>query len=504
MGGGGVQSTQEPQLSLDWSHLSSEMACMTHGDYEGDLDDSLMDRPKTPIRQYLIDVIGEQNVCELEAVDGKDEETDDEFRQACAVMSETDTDFVSSNLGTNKKENSGQLSLGQTQGEQIMSSAEKKQPSVGVSDASVSRKETKQSSETVKETGTSSSPKKKKQSTKTTTKSSNKTQGKSNISHQDRLRLGVERIKQSSTYWKEEPVEDPRLTGWCLHLCKRASGHLDKYWFTPAGIKLRSKPEVEKFLLALQDANGDEDEAYTLLSKNRKRRSVGAGGAAPKSTNNTTSGTDSSAKETASTGALSTQRQKKTKKSEKTSQEQTATATKTTNATVTTPTRSSSRKKKIPTAMTTEDGIDYSMTSAVQSVSASKKRNVRRKERVIKHTSAAKDAKRVRSATVTAVLQQQKSKYATVYERDQIHAYDSFVNTNAAQSIVFKRIQRMKHNSNHTGPYRLHYKDANITDQFAEPKFIEVKKATKKKAAKGLQVFSPVSKFDIPAVAESK
>jgi Methyl-CpG binding domain. len=390
-----------------------------------------------------------------------------------------------------------------------MSSAEKKQPSVGVSDASASRKETKQTSETVKETGNpSSSPKKKKQTTKTTTttKSSNKPQGKRNISHQDRLRLGVERIKQSSTYWKEEPVEDPRLAGWRLHLCKRASGHMDKYWFTPTGIKLRSNPEVEKFLLALQDANGDEDEAYTLLSKNRKRRSMGVGGAAPKSINNTASGADSSAKETASTGALSTQRQKKTKKSEKTSQEQTATATKTTNnATVTTPTRSSSRKKKISTAMTTEDGIDYSMTSAVQSVSASKKkRNVRRKERVIKHTSAAKDAKRVRSATVAAVLQQQKSKYATIYERDQIHGHDSFMNANAAQSIVFKRIQRMKHNSNHTGPYRLHYQDANITDQFAEPKFIEVKKATKKKAAKGLQVFSPVRKFDIPAVAESK
>jgi hypothetical protein len=109
-GDSGVQSTQEPQLSLDWSHLSSsEMAYMTHGDYEGDLDDSLIDRPKTPIRQYLIDVIGEKNVCELEAVDGNDEDTDDEFRQACAVMSETDTDFVSSNLGTDRKENPGQL-----------------------------------------------------------------------------------------------------------------------------------------------------------------------------------------------------------------------------------------------------------------------------------------------------------------------------------------------------------------------------------------------------------
>lgn len=515
---GGQPISQDPQSSLNWSQLStSDMAFMHHDGALGGLVDPMMERPKTPIRQYLIDVIGEKNVCELEAVDDKDDETDDEFRQACAEMIETDIDFNKSNVLFNNETNNvslGQPFLGQAVGEKKV--PEKKQSStakigdvgtIAIANDGSARNGSKHMGDTAKEEkakGKASSPIKR----RTGTNGPKSAKRGEKMSHQDRLRLGVERIKQSSTYWKEEEVQDPRMAGWCIHICKRATGHMDKYWFTSTGIKLRSKPQVEKFLNALQDTNGDEDLAYGIVSGSKKRRSLG-NESAPKATN-----TDSSTKETSVNAESSSNKQQRKKKraSDATSQDKTAKAPSSTshNAntspkppssknTVTTP-RSSSRKRNTATAtMLSEDGIDYSMTSAVQSVSASKRRYVKKKERVTKHISVAKDAKRVRSATVAGVLQQ-KSNYITDIVAEEVQDTRG---KGTSQSIVFERIQRMKE-SNSGVPYRLTFQNANITDQFAEPKYIDVKKATKKKAAKGMQAFSPVSKLDIPAVAESK
>mmetsp|Transcript_17067 Transcript_17067/g.32286 ORF Transcript_17067/g.32286 Transcript_17067/m.32286 type:complete len:568 (+) Transcript_17067:1270-2973(+) len=500
-------TTEEQNLSTggaegDWTNTStSNMTDIPQDDFDGELVDHLLDRPKTPIRQYLIDAIGEKDVCELEAVGDKADETDDEFRQECAVLSETNTDFIHRGLVHDNKHNDQNKGEGTKWSERRLQSPTRSGyvNVVNAAAAAAAGDKTKQMS------GAASNKK------GTGENNPKKTQrgGKQQVSHEERLRLGVERIQQSNNYWKEEPVEDPRMAGWCIHVCKRPSGHLDKYWFTSTGIRFRSKPEVEKFFRALEEANGDEDRASEIMSGIKKRRSV-----------------ESSAKQgTVATDAAPSSKPAKRNKTKTTeakslSQRQTVNATisssrnvnnKSNNAqppsetTVTTPTRSSTRKRTTTTtAVTMEDGIDYSMTNAVQSASASKKRNIKKKERTTKHVSVAKDAKRVRSAAVSAALQQRSNirSDTTVVEQQGQGTVVNITGT-TSQSILYERIKRLK-NSNFAVPYRLSFQNGNIAGQYAEPKFIEVKKSAKKKAAKGMQAFSPVSKLDIPAVAESK
>ena len=56
--------------------------------------------------------------------------------------------------------------------------------------------------------------------------------------------------------------------GWIRNTYKRKKdpSHYDKYWFTPkTGKKLRSVPEVHRFLECLKKVNGDEEKAYMKL-----------------------------------------------------------------------------------------------------------------------------------------------------------------------------------------------------------------------------------------------
>lgn len=54
--------------------------------------------------------------------------------------------------------------------------------------------------------------------------------------------------------------------GWTQKNFKRMSGesagHIDRYWFTPSGNRLRSFAEILRYIAALTAFNGDEDEAY--------------------------------------------------------------------------------------------------------------------------------------------------------------------------------------------------------------------------------------------------
>jgi hypothetical protein len=70
-----------------------------------------------------------------------------------------------------------------------------------------------------------------------------------------------------------EPAPEDLLAGkegWIreTHNRKNNPKHFDRYWFTPkTNRKLRSIPEVKRFLEFLDSVNGDEDAAFALFSK---------------------------------------------------------------------------------------------------------------------------------------------------------------------------------------------------------------------------------------------
>jgi Methyl-CpG binding domain len=53
--------------------------------------------------------------------------------------------------------------------------------------------------------------------------------------------------------------------GWMKVKKKRQNGGEDTYWYTPGGKVLRSNPEVNRFLKALEVTGGDEGEAYLIF-----------------------------------------------------------------------------------------------------------------------------------------------------------------------------------------------------------------------------------------------
>eukprot|EP00979_Chaetoceros_neogracilis_P018597 scaffold10879_cov1210-Chaetoceros_neogracile.AAC.1 len=91
--------------------------------------------------------------------------------------------------------------------------------------------------------------------------------------HKERKRTNLAKMKDLPCFWKEIELNDERLTGgWSLLLCKRLTGNkktADKYWFTPTGLRLRSNPEVSRFLKALKSCNGDEDLAHSVAVKKK-------------------------------------------------------------------------------------------------------------------------------------------------------------------------------------------------------------------------------------------
>jgi hypothetical protein len=437
---GDDSSQDEPLLSLDWSLMSSsEIAYVPQDCFLGD-GDCLMERPKTPLRQYLVEVIGEKSVQELEASENRGDETDDELRHEFEMMSETRIDSSSKNqragTGISKKKTKAMTgSNGEEKSSSLTTGSKKK------TTAHVKRSKGR----------SANGPKHPKPRV-------------SKMSHQDRLRFGIERIKESSTYWKEEEVNDPRLSGWCLHICKRANGNVDKYWFTPTGLKMRSKPQVEKFLEALKETNGDEDEAYILMSSGKRRALQNS----RSSSTNLSNGKASSLEESAPP------------------KEEVVVSLEASSDTASP--RKSSRRKATLTTPSTDSGIDYSMTIAVQSASGSKRKDkmAKKKQRTTKHKLAAsptKESKRVKSvAHVAAVVPSRET--------------NNMGNRTDESAMMKMRVSHL-----HV-PYRL--QQASITAEFAEPKVIEVKKAAKKKAAKGVPALSPMRKLDVPAVAERK
>ena len=84
----------------------------------------------------------------------------------------------------------------------------------------------------------------------------------------------VERNRNNLTFWEEKPGGDLLPEGWIIHIHNREQGptstsHLDWYWFTKGGKKLRSKPEIRRYIECLEKAGGDDEEALKLFGKSR-------------------------------------------------------------------------------------------------------------------------------------------------------------------------------------------------------------------------------------------
>lgn len=67
--------------------------------------------------------------------------------------------------------------------------------------------------------------------------------------------------------FKVEKVAEDLPKGWIEHIHVRPCGrHKDHYWFTPkTGKRLRSRPEIQRFLANLEAFDGDEDLAFNKL-----------------------------------------------------------------------------------------------------------------------------------------------------------------------------------------------------------------------------------------------
>ena len=86
----------------------------------------------------------------------------------------------------------------------------------------------------------------------------------------------VTKNARSATFTREEPAGKDFPEGWVVHYHERKSGasagkHVDKYWYTKTGKKLRSRPEIMRFLDYLKVAEGDEDAAYKYLKSIKKK-----------------------------------------------------------------------------------------------------------------------------------------------------------------------------------------------------------------------------------------
>lgn len=99
------------------------------------------------------------------------------------------------------------------------------------------------------------------------------------IEQKKRLDDARERLINSKTYWRQIEVDDDRLVGWEAHECLREDKkHIDRYWLTPTGFRLRSRPEIDRFLAYMAIMNDNEDESFALL----KGRKVSGKKASPK------------------------------------------------------------------------------------------------------------------------------------------------------------------------------------------------------------------------------
>ncbi len=144
--------------------------------------------------------------------------------------------------------------------------------------------------------------------------------------------------------FKEEKIPQGLPEGWIEHIHVRPNSqnrgnrgsHRDHYWFTPkTGKKLRSKPEIQRFLKYLQIHDGDEEVAYNKL-KGLKVKVVSS-----KSTkSNTSKGRKASIKQKTQTKQAKTALKKTQKQSASASRKRDTTPEKVT------PTRQRKRVKK--------------------------------------------------------------------------------------------------------------------------------------------------------------
>ena len=76
--------------------------------------------------------------------------------------------------------------------------------------------------------------------------------------------------RNNPKFFKEEDLGDDFPQGWKKHYHKRLHGkHIDYYYFTKTGIKLRSSLEAKRFAQLLEKTNGDEAAALELFGNPR-------------------------------------------------------------------------------------------------------------------------------------------------------------------------------------------------------------------------------------------
>jgi hypothetical protein len=77
--------------------------------------------------------------------------------------------------------------------------------------------------------------------------------------------------RNNPKFLKEEDLGDDYPEGWKKHHHKRLTGgkHIDYYYFTKTGIKLRSRLEANRFAELLKRTNGDETAAFKLFGAPR-------------------------------------------------------------------------------------------------------------------------------------------------------------------------------------------------------------------------------------------
>ena len=275
--------------------------------------------------------------------------------------------------------------------------------------------------------------------------------------------------RTAKNFWREESATEPFLKGWIMHYHKRpnpTNRHIDKYWFSPTGKKMRSTVEVNKFLNALKTNNDEDAACYAATGKVQGSKTPTKRGRAP----------------AAKKAKLETKPRGRSKSA-------TPKATKVAKARG----RSKSTTPKATKDVKPADQMDYSMTNAVQSAVAgarSAKKTHRKKASDNKFRSKAKDATWRQSAGAKARDRIRMKK---------IEAKGVPENTNGnsnSNSDILPSAQETRANgiNNESGKI------------VAEPKSFSttpMKKAAKKAAKKSIRSL-PVAKVAVPEIAESK
>jgi len=232
--------------------------------------------------------------------------------------------------------------------------------------------------------------------------------------HRERLSKAIANMKKRLHYWKEGKLTDERLKdGWSQFLCKRDNGSIDKYWLTPTGLSLRSLSEIERFLKALPEVDGDEDRARKVAVGKKSKTQPQIKEKTPAKVKAINKKEKTPAKRKAKGPEMPRASPKKVQKKETTSSKKEAkesemsstSAQKDSIQKMEKPVKAAKRKgdpKKVSLTVSTDavGGFDFSMTNAVQKASLPKKKKhkVTKKKQMTKHISDAKGVHVAKSA----------------------------------------------------------------------------------------------------------